>query len=451
MLTFPPSITRAVFRTVLLCLPLLWVCPDPASANTVIVWNANAARAALAACIAPGDDPLHEGRMYAMMHVAIHDALNAIQRRSRPYAFNAIAPAGASADAAIAAAARDVLVAAIAEVPAPFPQACRDAGIASAEADYAAALSLIPPGPARTAGIALGQASAAAILARRVGDGSDTPLQDFDFPQGTAPGEWRFTDNAPFAFAPGWGDVRPFVLQQAHQFWPAAPYPVTSHPYTLDFEEVKRLGGDGVTTPSDRTPDQTQAGLFWLESSPLMWNRIARVVADSRGLDEWQAARLFGLLNMAMADGYVASWRVKYDVLFWRPVTAIRTADTDGNRNTTADPTWTPLQPTYPIPDHDSGHSVEGGAAAEVLKRFFGTDAISFATCSFTLPIGSRCVDAVPVTRSFDTFTEAAEENGLSRILVGIHFRRATDEGTQHGRKISARAVRLYLRPVRDK
>jgi hypothetical protein len=449
VLTFPPSITRAVFRTVLLCLPMLSLNADPALANTVIVWNANAGRAALAACIAPGDDPLHETRMYAMMHVAIHDALNAIDRRSRPYAFNATALAGVSADAAVAAAARDVLVAAIAEIPAPFPQACLDAGIASVEADYAAALSLIPAGPAKTAGIALGRASAAAIVARRVGDGSDTPLLDFGFPQGSEPGEWRFTD-APFAFAPGWGKVKPFVLQHANQFRPAAPYPVTSRPYTADFEEVKRRGGDDVTTPSDRTPDETEAGRFWLESSPLMWNRIARDVAERRGLDEWQAARLFGLLNMAMADGYIASWRVKFDFLFWRPVTAIRTADTDGNRNTTADPTWTPLQPTYPMPDHDSAHSVEGGAAAEVLKRFFGTDNISFATCSFTLLAGSRCTDAVPITRSFDTFTEAAEENGLSRILVGIHFRRATDQGIRHGRKIAARAFK-FLRPVHEK
>ena len=448
MLTLPPSITRAVLRTVLLCLPMLWFSPDPVAANTVIVWNANAGNAALAACIAPGDDPLHESRMYAMMHVAIHDALNAIERRSRPYAFNTAAPAGVSADAAVAAAARDVLVATIAETP--FPPACVTAGIASVEADYAAALSLIPDSPAKTEGIALGQASAVAIIARRVGDGADTPLQVFDFPQGTEPGEWRFTDGFPFAFAPGWGEVRTFVLQHANQFRPAAPYPVTSRPYTVDFEEVKRLGGDGVTTPHDRTADQTQAGLFWLESSPLMWNRIARGVAESRGLDEWQAARLFGLLNMAMADGYIASWRVKYDVLFWRPVTAIRTADTDGNPDTAADPTWTPLQPTYPIPDHDSGHSVEGGAAAEVLKRFFGTDNISFATCSFTLPVGSRCLDATPITRPFDTFSEAAEENGLSRILVGIHFRRATDEGIKHGRKVAARAFK-FLRPVREK
>jgi hypothetical protein len=450
----PPSrIVETKEATVLtripfLCLSLVWLLPGPASANAVIGWNASAGRAALAACIAPADDPLHESRMYAMTHVAIHDALNAIDRRSHPYAFAATATSPVSADAAVAAAARDVLVALIAQIPAPFPQACLDAGIASVEADYAAALGLIPDTPARAAGIALGQASAAAILARRAGDGSDTPLLDFGFPQGTDPGEWRFTD-LPFAFAPGWGDVRPFVLQHATQFRPAAPYPVTSYPYTVDFEEVKALGGDGVTTPSARTADQTQAGLFWLESSPLAWNRIARDIATTRGLDSWQSARLFGLLNLAMADGYIASWRAKYDFLFWRPVTAIRTADTDGNPNTQADPAWTPLQPTYPLPDHDSAHSVEGGAAAEALKRFFGTDDISFSACSLTLPAGSRCTDAAPILRSFDTFSEAATENGSSRVYVGIHFRHASEEGTEHGRKIAAHAFRLYLRPLR--
>ena len=145
-MTSQPSIRSASARTAVL-LSLLWLSPELASANTVIDWNANAGRAALASCIAPGDDPLHESRMYAMMHVAIHDALNAIERRSRPYAFNVNAPAGVSADAAVAAAARVVLVAAIAEIPAPFPPACLDAGIASVEADYAAALSLIPAVP----------------------------------------------------------------------------------------------------------------------------------------------------------------------------------------------------------------------------------------------------------------------------------------------------------------
>jgi hypothetical protein len=386
--------------------------------------------------------------MYAMMHVAIHDALNAIDLRSAPYAFATAAPAGVSADAAAAAAARDVLVATIAQIPAPFPQACLNAGIASAEADYTAALALIPAGPAKTAGIALGRASAAAILARRVGDGSDTPLLDFDFQQGTRPGEWRFT-GAPFAFAPGWADVTPFVLQQARQFRPSAPHPVSSHPYTIDFEEVKALGGDGVTTPSARTADQTQIALFWLESSPLAWNRIARDVATSRSLDAWESARLFALLNLAMADGYIASWRAKYDYLFWRPETAIREAATDGNPDTVADPAWTPLQPTYPIPDHDSAHSVEGGAAAGTLRLVFGTDDIAFSACSLTLPAGSRCTDAVPALRSFDSFSEAAAENAYSRVLVGIHFRHASEAGLRHGLKIAERAVRLFLRPVR--
>lgn len=436
--------------TAALCASLALMWPVPAAANAVLVWNVNAGKAALAACIAPGDDPLHESRMYAMTHVAIHDALNAIERRSRPYAFRAAAEPWLSADAAVAAAARDVLVAVIGQIPAPFPPACLQAGIASVEADYGAALAAIPDGAAKAAGVLLGQASAATILAVRAADGSDAPLLDFAFPQGTEPGEWRFNPILPFAFAPGWGDVTPFVLRHASQFRPSPPYKVGSHKYTADFNEVKAVGGDGVTTPSTRTAEQTEIGRFWLESSPLAWNRLARGVAESQGLALWESARLFGLLNLALADGYIASWRAKYEHLFWRPETAIRTADTDGNPDTEADLTWTPLQTTYPMPDHDSAHSVQGGAAAEVLKQFFGRDDIAFSACSLTLPAGSRCTDLVPVVRSFSSFSDAAVENGESRILVGIHFRRAVEEGIQHGRKIGKRAVRLFLRPSHD-
>jgi hypothetical protein len=211
---------------------------------------------------------------------------------------------------------------------------------------------------------------------------------------------------------------------------------------------VKRLGGDGVTTPSERTPDQTEIALFWVESSPLQWNRIARTVAEDAGLDLWENARLFGLLNMALADGYIGSFETKYLYNYWRPVTAIQTADTDGNPDTAVDPTWTPLVQTPPIPDHDSAHSVEGGAAAQVLLRFFGTDEISFETCSLTLPPGSTCNDAAMVTRSFTSFSEAAEENGISRILVGFHFRNAVEQGVKHGRRIGNLAVSKFLRPV---
>jgi hypothetical protein len=421
-----------------------------ARADAVTDWNANAAQAAIAACISPADDPLHESRMYAMMHIAIHDALNAIDRRFRPYVYDDKARARVSVAAAVAAAARDVLIQVISEIPAPFPPACIANGIASVETAYTAALAAIPDGPRKSQGLNIGQDAAAAILALRADDGSDTLLIDDSYPQGTNPGEWRFTPGVPFAFAPGWGTVTPFVLRDGAQFRPGPPYAITSNKYTAEFDEVKRLGGDDVITPSERTDEQTQIGFFWIESSPLLWNRIARTVALAEKLDIWESARLFGLLNMAMADGYIGSFETKYHYNYWRPVTAIRTADTDGNPDTTEDPTWTPLQLTYPIPDYDSAHSVEGGAAAQVLKRFFGTDHIRFSACSLSLPLlQEQCGGASEVLRRYKSFSQAAEENGESRILIGIHFRQGVEEGIEHGREIADRAVNRFLEPVK--
>jgi hypothetical protein len=416
--------------------------------DAVLVWNENAGDAALAACLAPTGNPLHESRMYAMTHLAIHDALNAIDRRSAPYAFFGHASRRASTEAAVATAARDVLVPIISELPAPVPQACIDAGVASAEADYAVALEAIPDRPAKRKGVNVGATAAAAILALRANDGSDTPLLDFAYPEGTEPGEHRFTPGTPFAFAPGWADVTAFVLRDSSQFRARAPYAVTDAAYTADFDEVKRLGGDDITTPSERSAEQTEIALFWVESSPLQWNRIARIVSADQRLNLWENARLFGLLNMALADGYIGSFETKYLYNFWRPVTAIRAAGTDGNPDTDADPTWTPLRGTPPIPDHDSAHSVEGGAGAQILRRFFGTNRISFQTCSLTLPAGSTCSDVSPVSRSFTTFSQAAGENAVSRMLVGFHFRHAVAEGVRHGRRIGNRAVNLFLRPI---
>jgi hypothetical protein len=213
--------------------------------------------------------------------------------------------------------------------------------------------------------------------------------------------------------------------------------------------EVKALGGDGITTPNSRTAGQTEIGLFWVESSPVGWNRIARTVSSTAGLDLWQNARLFALLNIALADGYIASFQTKYQYRFWRPITAIREADTDGNDDTRADKQWTPLGITYPMPDHDSAHSVEGGAAAEVLERFFYNANIPFRTCSTSLPAGSRCDDPAPVYRSYTRFSQAAAENAVSRIYIGIHFRRAVTEGVEHGRKIGQWAFTQALLPNR--
>lgn len=436
-----------------------------AQANPVNDWNANAGAAAIASCISPAPNPLHESRLYAMVHIAVHDALNAIDRRSEPYAAD-FSASGASLAAAVAAAARDVLVSEIAQIPfAPFfPAECADRGIARVEADYAAALADIPPGTAKTAGIAAGKQAAAAIINRRASDGSDTPLFEFNYPQGSATGEWRFTPGFPFAFAPGWQDVAPFSLDSAAQFRPGPPYPVSCRArhndrpddngelcrkYAADFNEVKRLGGDGATTPSERTPEQTEIALFWAESSPLQWNRIARNVAAAQQLDPWQSARLLALLNMSLADGYIASIATKYHYQFWRPVTAIQFADSDDNPYTSPDPSWTPLLPTPPFPDYDSAHAVQGGAASEVLKRFFKRDNIAFSTCSLTLAVGNRCGEANEVLRSFRGFRDAARENGVSRVYVGFHFRLAADEGIEHGRSIGEHTFKSFLKPLR--
>jgi hypothetical protein len=422
----------------------------PASGpNTVTAWNANAGDAVVAACFLGGFAP-QEARMYAMMHVAIHDALNAIDLRSRPYAAAIRAAPGASPDAAIAAASRDVLVPVLGSFSFFLPAACISAGVASVEADYAAALAAIPNGTAKTGGVALGHAAAAAILALRSADGFDTPPIDPTYQEGTAPGEYRYTPGTPFAFAPHWGDVTPFVLKDGSQFRPGPPYSLTSRKYAADFNEVKRLGGDGVTTPSARTPEQTEIARFWVESSPLQWNRLTRSVATAEGLDLWESARLYGLLNLALADGYIATFDAKYHYRFWRPVTAIRLAAIDGNPATTTDPTWTPLVAIPPIPDYPSGHATEGGAAAQVLKRFFHTDKMEFSVCSFTLPAGQTCSDASPILRHFTSFSQASDENAVSRIYVGFHFRDAVDTGMKHGEKIGNRAADHFLRPVHD-
>lgn len=434
----------------------------PGGADAVTDWNRNAGAAAVAACLSPVFDPFHESRLYAMTHIAIHDALNAIQRRSTPYAYDAAAPAGSSTSAATAAAARDVLVAELANHPFAFDPTCAVPGIAQAEADYAAALAAIPDGAAKTAGIGVGQAAAAAIIQLRADDGADTPFADFAYVPGTEPGEWRFTSGLPpFALVPGWGGVTPFALGSSGQFAPAAPYPVSCDAesdapaaasngsclqYARDVRDVQLYGGAGDNI---RSADETEIALFWLESSPLAWNRIAREATAGFGLDPWENARLFALLNMALADGYVASVQTKYDFGFWRPETAIREAGADGNPYTSADPDWTSLVPTPPFPEHESAHAVEGAAAAEVFRRVLGTDAVSFDACSLSLPDpATHCGGANEIRRSFTSFSEAARENGRSRVLVGFHFRNAVEEGLKRGRKIGAHAVKSYLRPA---
>ena len=283
----------------------------------------------------------------------------------------------------------------------------------------------------------IGQAAANAILTLRTGDGAEKPFLDFGYVAGTNPGDFQLIPGFDFAAAPHWGEVTPFALRSSSQFRSQPPYRVTSKSYAADLNEVKSLGAVDSTT---RTDEQTEIALFWLEGIPQGWNRIARAVSAGSGLDLWENARLFALLNIASADGYIADFEMKYSWEFWRPITAIRAADDDGNPDTTGDATWDSLRGTPPAPDHTSGHSVDGAAMAEVLARFFGTDEVSFSTTSTTTP---------GVVRHFQSFSEAAEENGNSRVYVGFHFRHAVTEGIKLGTKIGRFTFTHYLKPDR--
>jgi hypothetical protein len=418
----------------------------PLAADEVTKWSELANQLALNSGLSDLN-PLFQTRILAMTHAAMHDAVNAIERRYEPYGAPIPLTPGGSPDAAAATAAYVVLLDQLERLVAfGFPPQQADVNAA-----YAASLAAIPPGLPKALGIGIGQTAASRILALRAADGAYLlPVIDPNYPQGTTPGQYRFTPPFTFAFETQWSRVPPFVLHDARSFRPNQPLSLKSKQYAEDLNEVKSVGGDGVITPTQRTPEQTQIALFWVEASPVGWNRIARNVSTAAGLDLWENARLFALLNLALADGYIASFEAKYLYNFWRPITAIREADADGNDATTGDPSWTPLVATPPIPDHDSGHSVEGAAAAEVLERFFGKSTLGFQTCSTSMPAGSRCGDAFPVYRSYAGFSQAALENGLSRIYVGFHFRRAVTEGMEHGRKIGDWAFQHFLRPAND-
>lgn len=386
--------------------------------HAVVHWNAIASEA-----FAPsqGTNPMMQSRTLAIMHAAIHDALNAINRRYASYTPGLpMAPHG-SPEAAVASAARDVLVSLLPE------QATL------VETAYGRALMAVQDGQAKAAGIATGQAAAAATMHRRQDDGAQTAAQPVYAPS-PGPGEYQFT--APFNFAaqPGWGQVKPFVID-LRQHATEGPLALTSVQYAQDLAQVRDIGRLDSAT---RTPDQSEAAKFWYEDSPLGWNRIANAVVRQRGLDDWAAARAFALLNFAMADGFIAGFHAKYQHRFWRPVTAIHAAAADGNPLTQADATWQPFMVTPPVPDYPSTHTVLGWAAAEVLIDFFG-DKVRYTATSLTLP---------GVKRRFRGFSEAAQENGLSRLYAGIHFRHAVKDGRRQGRSVGL-AVAEALPPVR--
>jgi hypothetical protein len=387
----------------------------PTSATMVLIWNDAATQAVTRAGNGPNGPlpPMPESYIYAQVNVAMHDALNSIFPKYKTYALLNTIDKTANPDAAVAKAAHDIIVALLPPLA------------AYADSLYQASLNGIANGSSKTSGINIGQKAAAAMLAKRANDGYATA--QIPYVQGTLPGQYRSTppfDGPPFngfVAVPGWGSITPFGVASASQFRPVPPYAINSPEYTADYNEIKNLGS---ATNSTRSPEQTQIGLFWLENSPLGWNRIARKLIIQKNLDALTTAHLLGVLHIALADANISSLEAKYYYKYWRPITAVVLGNFDGNANTTGDPSFSILAPpTPPIPDYPSNHAVNGGAAAQILIDFFGNNT-SFAATSSSLP---------NVTRNYSSFTLAAHQNALSRIYVGYHFRNAVIKGEAQG------------------
>ncbi len=400
--------------------------------------------------------PGRSSRALAIVHIAIFDSVNAIFGGYRSYT-GVEAPRGpVSLDAAISQTAHDALA------------ALYSSQVANFDALLAEDLDDIKNKKELANGIDLGRRAAAAILAFKSNDGSEIPEAHLgvDYFTSDLPGHWRQDPIGliPLALGAHWGSCVPFILQSSQQFR-APPVPaMTSRAYTAAYDEAKRLGGDGVITPTQRTAQETFIGTFWaydgtpsLCAPPRMYNQITMQIADQTKLGVFDLARLLALVNVAMADTGVAVWDSKYFYDFWRPVTAIRESDPgygptglgDGNPATAEDPTFTPLGApasnlggpnfTPPFPSYPSGHAGFGGAVFQILRRFYGTDRMTFTFVSDEFNGETRASDGTVrplIPRTFTTFSQAEEENGQSRIYLGIHWSFDKTEGIAQGRKV---------------
>ncbi len=387
--------------------------------SQVVQWN----RTLLVIVRTPGAQPatVHPTRSFAIMHAAIYDAVNAIDGTHKPYLVRLGASHFASQEAAAAAAAHEVLVKLY-----PSFQATLDAQLQQA-------LALLPS-RGKADGISIGNTVADRILALRSNDGSNA--QPIPYVFGNAPGDYQSTPPN-FSKQPQfthWSRVTPFALESASQFRPGGPPRLTSDRYSDAFDQVKLLGIAGSTTA---TADEALTGRFWNGAIQNYWNEIAQTASLAHLLTTAQNARLFALLNLSFADGVIAFYDAKYTYNFWRPVTAIRAAATDGNPDTEADPNWLPeVGNTTPDPSYPGAHAVISVAAAEVLISFFHTDHLEFSVTSEVMP---------GVERSFTSFPAADEEATQSRIFAGVHFLFDLTTGQRLGSDIADFIVDNFL------
>ncbi len=382
-------------------------------------------------------------RNLAMIHIAMFDAINAIDRTYVSYAFDGSGFSstinGASLIAAAASAAHRVASELYSK---PHDLEVWDKTLSES-------LKHVPEGTSKTNGIAVGRAAADAILAMRADDGASGPA---NYTPDNLAGRWRPTlPEFAAAVLPQWPEVTPFAMTSGQQFRPAPPPELSSTEYAVALDEVMRLGS---RTSTQRTIDQTGIASFWADGGgtatpPGHWNQIAADIALQHNNSTVANARMFALLNIALADAAIASWDAKYAYELWRPITAIRTAGEDGNPETSADPNWVPLLVTPAFPTYTSGHSTFSGAAAAVLGRLFGNE-ISFSTYA-DRGIGGAWPPPEDVSllakRSFGSFAAAAQEAGMSRIYAGIHFQFDNTSGLNAGQQIGELVANQLARP----
>lgn len=414
--------------------------------DVILDWNASALNV-VREWTTTDDDP-YEGRIVrsepprvarnlAMIHTAIFDAVNAIESGYQPYLKDLPAESAASPRAAAAAAAYRV-------ASHLYPEADE---MAHWDASLAESLATIPNGGAKDRGIAFGTSVGNAMLAARAGDGSSAEVE---YAPGSEPGDWRRTLPGYLPpLLPQWRFVEPFAIDSAQRYRPEPPPELSSERYAESVDQVMQLG----RLESDiRTEDQSEIAVFWADGGgtftpPGHWNQIAADVASAKGTTLVENARLFSLLNMALADAGIAAWDAKYHYDLWRPIDAIREADSDGNPATTPDPDWLPLVQNPPFPTYTSGHSSFSGAADAVLTAFFGPNVHFTSQLDGHNAPGQRpLAEELIVTRSFTSFTEAAEEAGMSRIYGGIHFDFDNTAGLASGRAVGNHVMDTLLR-----
>jgi hypothetical protein len=384
------------------------VAAAPARADTVTDWNRNATDTLLTPAGLPQAPPVQTIHL-AMVHGAVFDAVNSIDRGYEPYLIRVPARSWYSKDAAAATAAYRVLTNIV-----PAQQA-------TLTTRYAASLALIPDGSAKQGGIAVGEAAAWAMIAARTEDGRFGPYR---FPVGAAPGSWRPVLPAFVNDPNAWlKDVDPFLGKDPERFRSHGPYDLDSRRYAREFEEVKLLGS---VTSTARSADQTDAAKFWAEGPMIITRLVRRLSADFR-LSVADSARMYAMEYLTGADALIAIWDDKARWLFWRPITAIREAASDGNAATEPQAGWLPLINNPPYPDHPSGLTGVTSAMAESLEDFFRTDRIAFSAES--LNSGT--------TRTFERFSEMTDEVVDARVWSGIHFRKADEDGARIGKQVA--------------